>query len=113
MIPSVESRSRRAAATNSISGTTITEFYKWLLQQRWGHERKKGIFATVRQWIRWAWRQDDVELENLPKNLDSREFVFLTHIDTTGVAKKTRTELLWTPDEFHRTLEMVPEDFQL
>ncbi len=97
----------------TINGTTITEFYKWLLQQPWGQQRRKSIFTTARQWIRWAWRQDDVELENLPKNIDSREFVFLTHIDETGVAKKTRTELLWTPDEFHRTLEIVPEDFQL
>ena len=98
---------------STINGTTITEFYKWLLQQPWGHQRRKSIFSTARQWIRWAWRQDDVELENLPKNIDSREFVFLTHIDATGVAKKTRTELLWTPDEFHKTLEFVPEDFQL
>jgi hypothetical protein len=97
----------------TINGTTITEFYKWLLQRSWGQERRKNIFTTARQWIRWAWRQDDVELEHLPKNIDSREFVFLTHIDETGVAKRTRTELLWTPDEFHRTLEMVPEDFQL
>ena len=98
---------------STINGTTITEFYKWLLQQSWGHQRRKSIFATARQWIRWAWRQDDVELENLPKNIDSREFVFLTHLDGTGVAKKTRTELLWTPDEFHQTLGLVPEDFQL
>jgi len=97
----------------TINGTTITEFYKWLLQQSWGQQRRKSIFATARQWIRWAWRQDDVELENLPKNIDSREFVFLTHIDATGVAKKTRTELLWTPDEFRRTLGVAPEDFQL
>ncbi len=97
----------------TINGITITEFYKWLLHQRWGQQRRKSLFATARQWIRWAWRQDDVELEILPKNLDSREFVFLTHIDETGVAKKTRTELLWTPDEFRQTLKMVPEDFQL
>ena len=37
--------------------------------------------------------------------------MFLTHLDGTGVAKKTRTELLWTPDEFHEKL--VPETFQL
>ncbi len=97
----------------TITGTTITEFYKWLLQSSWGQQTRKSIFATARQWIRWAWRQDDVELENLPKNIDSREFVFLTHLDETGVAKKTRTELLWTPDELHKTLESVPEDFQL
>lgn len=97
----------------TINGTTVTEFYKWLLQQSWGHEHRKNIFSVARQWIRWAWRQDDVELENLPKNLDSREFVFLTHLDATGVAKKTRTEMLWTPDEFHQALEIVPEDFQL
>ncbi len=98
---------------STISGTTITHFYEWLLQQSWGQQRRKSVFATARQWIRWAWQQDDVELENLPKNLDSREFVFLTHLDETGVAKKTRTELLWTPDEVHRTLEIVPEDFHL
>ena len=97
----------------TINGTTITEFYKWLLQKCWGQQRKKSIFATARQWIRWAWRQEDVELEHLPKNIDSREFVFLTHLDETGVAKKTRTELLWTPDDLHRTLKIVPEDFQL
>lgn len=97
----------------TINGNTIIDFYMWLLQQSWGQERRKGLFAAARQWIRWAWRQDDVELEILPKNIDSQEFVFLTHIDDTGVAKKTRTELLWTPDDFHRTLEIVPEDFQL
>lgn len=47
----------------TINGTTLTEFYKWLLQSSWGHERRKGVFTTARQWIRWAWRQDDVELE--------------------------------------------------
>lgn len=104
---------RPGTHVSAINGTTITDFYKWLLQQTWGQQRKKGIFDTARQWIRWAWRQDDVELENLPKNIDSREFVFLTHIDAAGVAKKTRTELLWTPDEFRRTLDIVPEDFEL
>lgn len=98
---------------STINGNTLTGFYEWLLKQPWGHQRRKNIFNTSRQWIRWAWRQDDVELEHLPKLIDSREFVFLTHIDKTGVAKKTRTELLWTPDEFHDTLELVPEDFQL
>lgn len=97
----------------TINGNTLKGFYEWLLQQSWGQQRRKSIFATARQWIRWSCRQDDVELENLPKNIDSREFVFLTHLDGSGVAKKTRTELLWTPEEFHRTLDIVPEDFQL
>lgn len=104
---------RPGTHVSTINGTTIREFYKWLLQQPWGQERKKDIFNTARQWIRWAWRQDDVELEHLPKSIDSREHVFLAHIDGTGVAKKTRTELLWTPDEFRRALDIVPEDFQL
>lgn len=104
---------RPGTHVSTINGTTLTEFYKWLLQQPWGQERKKDIFNTARQWIRWAWRQDDVELEHLPKNIDSREHVFLAHLDGTGVAKKTRTELLWTPEEFRRTLDIVPKDFQL
>jgi hypothetical protein len=98
---------------STINGNTLTGFYEWLLRQPWGHQRRKNIFNTSRQWIRWAWRQDDVELDQLPKNIDSREFVFLVHLDKSGVAKKTRTELLWTPDELHATLELVPEDFQL
>lgn len=98
----------------TIDGNTVTGFYEWVLSQRsWQHQRAKGIFNTARQWIRWAWRQDDVELETLPRNVDSREFVFLTHIDKTGVTKQTRTELLWTPDDFYRTFQLVPEEFQL
>ena len=100
---------------STINGNTLTGFYEWLLRQPWEHQYRKGIFNTARQWIRWAWRQDDVELENLPKNIDSREeFVFLVHLDpSTGVAKKTRTELLWTPSDLRQTLDLVPEDFQL
>ena len=98
----------------TINGTTVKEFYKWLLQQmEWGHETRKNIFRTARQWIRWAWREEDVELENLPRNINSDEFVFLAHLDATGVAKKTRTDLLWTPDDFHQALAGVPEDMQL
>lgn len=99
---------------STIDGRTLTRFYEWLLSKpTWGHSRAKGVFNTTRQWIRWAWRQDDVELDVLPRNIDSREFVFLTHLDDTGVAKKTRTELLWTPDDFASTIALVPADFQL
>lgn len=99
---------------STIDGTTLTGFYEWVLSQpAWGHQRAKGIFNTARQWIRWAWRQDDVELHQLPRNIDSREWVFLTHLDATGVTKRTRSDHLWTPDEFKTTLELVPEDFQL
>jgi hypothetical protein len=86
-------------------------FYEWVLSQpAWGHQRSKGVFNTARQWLRWAWRQDDVELEHLPRNIDSREFVFLTHLDKAGVTRRTRTDNLWTPAEFMQTLELVPED---
>lgn len=98
---------------STINGNTLTGFYEWLLRQPWGHLRRRNVFNTSRQWIRWACQQDDVELNHLPGNIDSREFVFLVHLDKTGVAKKTRTELLWTPDEFQDTLEIIPEDFQL
>lgn len=105
---------RKGTHVSTIDGTTVTGFYEWVLSQpAWGHQRSKGIFNTARQWIRWAWRQDDVELEQLPRNIDSREFVFLTHLDESGTTKKTRTDNLWTPTEFTQTLERVPEDFQL
>ena len=98
---------------STINGNTLSGFYEWLLRQPWGHERRKNVFNTCRQWIRWACRQDDVELEHLPKTIDSREFVFLTHLDDTGVAKKTRTDRLWTRDEFKLTLQHVSDDMQL
>jgi integrase len=99
---------------STIDGTTVTGFYEWTLAQAsWNHQRAKGIFNTARQWIRWAWRQDDVELEELPRNIDSREFVFLTHLDETGISKETRTDKLWTLDDFRSTLQLVPEDFKL
>lgn len=105
---------KKGTHVSTIDGTTLTGFYEWVLAQpAWGHQRAKGIFNTARQWIRWAWRQDDVEVEHLPRNIDSREFVFLTHLDESGVTRKTRTDNLWTPNEFKETLKLVPEDFQL
>lgn len=99
---------------STIDGTTITNYYEWVLSHpSWGHQRAKGIFNTGRQWIRWAFRQDDVELEQLPRNIDSREFVFLTHIDETGVTKETRTDKLWTPRDFALVSSQVPVDFRL
>ncbi|GEM_PF-3480492 len=98
----------------TIDGTTLTGFYEWVLSRpEWNHQRAKGIFNNARQWIRWAWRQDDVELEALPRNNNSREWVFLTHLDKSGLTKATRTEGLWAPDEFKLTFEHVPEDFRL
>lgn len=105
---------KKGTHVSTIDGTTLTGFYEWVLSQpAWGHQRSKGVFNTARQWIRWAWRQDDVELAQLPRNIDSREFVFLPHLGKTGVNRRTRTERLWTPSEFKQTLELVPEDFQL
>jgi hypothetical protein len=105
---------RSGTHVSTIDGTTLTGFYEWVLaQDTWGHQRAKGIFNTAKQWIRWAWRQDDVELEQLPRNIDSREFVFLPHIDESGINKKTRTENLWTSEDFASSLANTPEDFQL
>ncbi len=105
---------KKGTHVSTIDGTTVTGFYEWVLSQpAWGHQRSKGIFNAARQWIRWAWRQDDVELEHLPRNIDSREFLFLVHLDDTGVTKKTRTDDLWTPADFQKTVDVVPEDFRL
>jgi integrase len=104
----------RLLDVSTIDGTTLTGFYEWVLAQpTWGHQTAKSIFGTARQWIRWAWRQDDVELHQLPRNIDSREWVFLTHLDKEGVTRQTRSDRLWTPDDFKTTLQLVPGDFQL
>ena len=99
---------------STIDGTTLTGFYEWLLSQKnWGQLRRKGVFTVARQWIRWAWRQDDVELEVLPRNINSDEFVFLAHLDESGVTRKSRTDLLWSVDVFHEVLNLMPDDFKL
>src|SRR5690606_33899288 len=53
----------------TVDGTTLSGLYEWVLAQpTWGDQTAKGIFGSARQWIRWAWRQDDVELHQLPRN---------------------------------------------
>lgn len=98
----------------TITGTTLTHFYEWLLtQDQWNHQVKLNYFKVARQWIRWAWRQDEVELETLPRNIDSKEFVFLVHIDEDGVSKKTRSEQLWKKSEFKTAMNQLPDDLKL
>lgn len=99
---------------STINGTTVTGFYECVLsQQEWGQLRRKGVFKVACQWIRWAWRQDDVELDVLPRNIDSDEFVFLDHLDDSGVTRQSRTDLLWSVDVFHEVLNLMPDDFKL
>ena len=49
----------------------------------------------------------------LPKNVNSGEFVFLDHLDDTGTTRQTRTDKLWSVDEFHEVLNVMPDDFKL
>jgi integrase len=64
--------------------------------------------------MRWAWREENVELENLPRNINDHELRFTTHVDdVTGRRKQTRSEQLFTKQELRTMLKVLPERFGL
>lgn len=103
---------------STISGSTVKGYYQHLCQLRaagkLGRQRAHNLLQAAKQWIRWAWREDDVDLENLPRNIDDRELRFTTHIDDkTGRRKQTRTEQLFTKEELGTMLKLLSERFSL
>ena len=103
---------------STINGTTIKGFYQHLCQLRAadkiGRVRAHNLFQAAKQWIRWAWREEDVELESLPRNINDKELRFTTHIDDlTGRRKQTRTEQLFTKEELQQMLKVLPDTFKL
>ena len=82
-----------------INGTTLRDYYQHLLARSVGNIRKRNLFNASKQWIRWAWKQDDVELETLPKAMNDDELTFLTHINKEGEETEVSEDLLFTPDE--------------
>ena len=90
---------------STINESTVRDYYRHQLRQTYEKITKGGYFSAFRMWMKWAWRQEECELENLPRNLDDRELRFSSHIDKTG-RKRTRTEQLWTPDEVTKMLTL-------
>ena len=82
-----------------INGTTLRDYYQFLLTRPVGNIRKRNLFNAAKQWIRWAWKQDDVELETLPKAMDDDELRFLTHLNRDGEETEVNEDWLYTPDE--------------
>ena len=82
-----------------INGTTLRDYYKFLLTRSVGNIRKRNLFNAAKQWIRWAWKQDDVELETLPKAMDDDDLKFLTHLNRDGEETEVSENLLFTPEE--------------
>ena len=82
-----------------INGTTLRDFYQHLLGQPFGNIRRRNLFNAAKQWIRWAWKQDDVELETLPKAMNDDDLKFLAHLNRDGEETEVSEDLLFTPDE--------------
>jgi integrase len=82
-----------------INGTTLRDYYKFLLTRPVGNIRRRNLFNAAKQWIRWAWKQDDVELETLPKAMNDDDLKFLTHLNREGEETEVSENLLFTPDE--------------
>ena len=82
-----------------INGTTLRDYYKFLLTRETGNIRRRNLFNAAKQWIRWAWKQDDVELETLPKAMNDDDLKFLTHLNRDGEETEISEDLLFTPPE--------------
>ena len=103
---------------STINGSTVKGYYQHLCQLRSegkiGRVRAHNLFQAAKQWIRWAWREENVELENLPRNIADPELRFTLHVDdATGRRKQTRTEQLFTKKELLAMLKVLPERFGL
>lgn len=103
---------------STINGSTVTGYYQHLCQLRSegkiGRVRAHNLFQAAKQWIRWAWREENVELENLPRNINDPELRFTLHVDdATGRRKQTRTEQLFTKQELRAMLKVLPDRFGL
>ena len=91
-----------------ISGTTLRDYYQSLLAKSVGNLRKRNLFNASKQWIRWAWKQDDVELETLPKAINDDELQFLTHLNKDGEEHEVDEKLLYSPDEIATLTQDLP-----
>ncbi len=103
---------------STVNGSMVKGYYEHLCQLRTegkvGRLRAHNLLQAAKQWIRWAWREEDVELEKPPRNINDRELRFSIHIDDqTGRRKQTRTEKLFTKEEIHTMLKVLPDHFQL
>ena len=91
-----------------INGTTLRDYYQFLLARPVGNIRRRNLFNASKQWIRWAWKQDDVDLETLPKAMDDDELRFLTHLNKEGDETEVSEDLLFTPDEITAMTSGLP-----
>lgn len=92
-----------------ITSETVKDYYTFLLQQSFRNQR--GYFNAFKTFVKYAWRQDQCRLENLPKNLDDRNAFKFKGLSKMQQAKSKR-ENLWTKADFKTVLESFPQRYQ-
>ncbi|WP_417376743.1 hypothetical protein [Gimesia maris] len=93
-----------------ITGQTIKDWYQFILSQPFNN--KKNYFNYGKSFIRYAWEQEECALENLPRNINSKDFTFKS-IRSNKKKAKTRTQQLWSKAEFKKALESdLPERYK-
>ena len=95
------------AKTSTINSGTFDRYYQHLLKHPSGQKNRENLFGAARQFIRWLWRNE--RIENLPRNIDSKDFGFVTN-DVPTIAETTEP---WTTKELETALANVPDDFKL
>lgn len=97
------------AHIRSITGVRWDDYYKWLL-------RRTDIAATTkrnyrnagRTFLKWAWRQDECELTELPNNIDDRSMTFIDIAidddDEVDGEDDYTPELYWDKADFLKAL---------
>ncbi|MAX39907.1 MAG: hypothetical protein CME33_25465 [Gimesia sp.] len=85
----------------NITSETLKQFYLHLLQQDFNN--KQNYFNYSKSFIRYAWREDACNLENLPKNIDDRG-TFSFRGTTKKQQTKNRLKELWTKEDFKKVI---------
>lgn len=96
---------------SSINSETLKKFYMHLLTQEFTN--KQNYFNYARSFIRYCWRQDECNLENLPKNIDDRGTFSFRNVNK--VQPKKRLKELWTKEEIQSVIaknSKMPERYQ-
>ena len=93
----------------SITSSTWDEYYRHLLLRTTQPSTKTGYRNAARTWMKWAWRQDECELELLPRNIDDPSQSFVNIGNDNDDDSTCVDSLIWTPEEFKAALELLDD----
>lgn len=93
----------------TLDSDCIDDFYRHLLKSKFAGSSKQGYFNAGKRFIKYCWREERCELEELPKKIDDPELTFNKKLDSDGEETKST---IWSPKEFRSIVTELPELWQ-